>query len=182
MILRSLACLALAISAWLATAKASSLCTAPAPGDRAALCPSNEELYRDPRVLASVSAGFLSVEGNSLGPAAPVAPRGRSGRIWKIILLLGGILVLMASLPLLAIWIIRQLVPESKSAICPNCGSSDVRISFIEGLLDRIFALASYSPYRCKICTYRYYRKSSGGPGAIHFLEQLKVPRHPARQ
>jgi DNA-directed RNA polymerase subunit RPC12/RpoP len=40
---------------------------------------------------------------------------------------------------------------------CPRCGSSDVRPSKREGLIDAIWASFDRSPVRCRSCRHRFY-------------------------
>ncbi len=68
----------------------------------------------------------------------------------------------------------QQPVPaEAAQAIaagmppCPNCNGRNVRASLATGgILDAMAGLFGYSPFRCRVCQHRFYkRRSRSGQG-----------------
>jgi hypothetical protein len=57
-----------------------------------------------------------------------------------------------------------------KSVICPRCYSERTRPASA-ARLDGIFRLAGYSPYRCRSCTNRFYKRGMSA-GEIHVTEE----------
>lgn len=51
---------------------------------------------------------------------------------------------------------------------CPKCGSSDVRPSKHEGLIDAIWASFGRYAMRCRSCRRRFYIRSEGEHHAEH--------------
>src|SRR5471032_2883476 len=54
-------------------------------------------------------------------------------------------------------------VPDSKLR-CPSCGGSDVRRSQSRGVLDNIMKMVRKSPFRCRGCSRRFYRRDKPEP------------------
>jgi hypothetical protein len=46
---------------------------------------------------------------------------------------------------------------------CPNCHGLNVRQSHSAGLLDAILSVASYAPFRCRVCQHRFYKRPPKG-------------------
>jgi hypothetical protein len=87
-------------------------------------------------------------------PASP--PKRLPGRVLGI----GALVLLGGGLVATAIWGARPYLRNLKLPSCPNCGTSDIRMSFPDHLLDRVFGLFSCSPYRCRVCYYRFYKRT----------------------
>ncbi|MGH9720541.1 MAG: hypothetical protein ACRD8O_10040 [Bryobacteraceae bacterium] len=45
------------------------------------------------------------------------------------------------------------------TAICSRCGSTEVAPSGSRGFFDWFFQTFGYHPYRCQICSYRFFYK-----------------------
>ncbi len=41
---------------------------------------------------------------------------------------------------------------------CPSCGGFDIRPSWRSGLMDVLLEMIACAPYRCRACSFRYYR------------------------
>ena len=52
--------------------------------------------------------------------------------------------------------------PIELSALCPNCGSKDVRSSHVCSGMDRFRKKLGLLPFRCRGCTRRFISRSSG--------------------
>jgi hypothetical protein len=46
---------------------------------------------------------------------------------------------------------------EDAVLVCRSCTSKAVHPSYRSGLLDHLFALFSCTPYRCAVCSWRFY-------------------------
>jgi transposase-like protein len=42
---------------------------------------------------------------------------------------------------------------------CPNCRGHNVRRSHSIRMRDSLMRLASYEPFRCRVCQYRFYKR-----------------------
>lgn len=42
---------------------------------------------------------------------------------------------------------------------CPICESQNVRASHSTGFRDTLLALARYTPFRCRVCQHRFYKR-----------------------
>ena len=49
---------------------------------------------------------------------------------------------------------------------CPNCGGKDIRPSFAEGMRDSIMLFFQMTPFRCRACEKRFYRRVARTEGA----------------
>src|SRR5688500_1333413 len=55
----------------------------------------------------------------------------------------------------------RDIIPALPSdPICPHCGSADVHRSARRGWLDWLFRAVFCLPFRCHLCSTRFYRPS----------------------
>jgi hypothetical protein len=68
---------------------------------------------------------------------------------------LSGALIIWA-LSYLMVQIIRATSFTSKLA-CPQCHSTDVNLSMRTTALDRLYRLIRCVPYRCQVCSTRYF-------------------------
>lgn len=77
-------------------------------------------------------------------------------------------LVLIAAVPVLVLAVFAFTVVlkvmwiqtrSGREARCIRCGSRDVRPSWTVSLIDRIYMVFSCSPYRCRSCRARFYRR-----------------------
>jgi hypothetical protein len=50
----------------------------------------------------------------------------------------------------------RKRDPERR--VCPACGGTHVRPSYPGGPRDALYRIFGLEPYRCRACTYRFYR------------------------
>ena len=75
-----------------------------------------------------------------------------AGAVVLGLLLVGFVLFVM----LKVMWIQTR---SGREARCTRCGSRDVRPSWAVGMIDRIYMLFSCSPYRCRSCRARFYRR-----------------------
>lgn len=58
---------------------------------------------------------------------------------------------------------------------CPDCGAKDIRSSFAEGLRDSIMLLFQMTPFRCRACTKRFYRRVTRTAAAPTAASEGKV-------
>ena len=42
---------------------------------------------------------------------------------------------------------------------CANCGGQNVRLSYSLTVPDRLAKMAGYSPFRCRVCQHRFYKR-----------------------
>lgn len=50
--------------------------------------------------------------------------------------------------------------PETGNIVrCPNCGGRDVRRSKRAGLLDDLMRMLQRTPFRCRSCQHRFFRR-----------------------
>ena len=47
---------------------------------------------------------------------------------------------------------------------CPRCGGRDVRVSAIRGFIDSFMVAFGRSPFRCRACQCRFYRRTDEKP------------------
>lgn len=64
--------------------------------------------------------------------------------------------IIIWALSYLMVQIIRATVFASKCA-CPECHSTDVSLSMRTGPWDRLYRLIRCVPYRCQVCSTRYF-------------------------
>ena len=57
---------------------------------------------------------------------------------------------------------------------CTWCGSRDVRHSFSRGIRDGVMALLRFTPFRCRSCRKRFYRRAA-------FMQQDEAERQGPR-
>ena len=68
----------------------------------------------------------------------------------------------IAALTLLVVFAIRSFAemldksPESE-LVCRNCKSKSIHASFPAGFLDHMFGRFDCVPYRCEVCSFRFY-------------------------
>jgi hypothetical protein len=53
---------------------------------------------------------------------------------------------------------------DDSELICRYCKSKAIHPSFRSGILDHIFWLFSCVPYRCYVCSWRFYVRRPGAP------------------
>ena len=61
----------------------------------------------------------------------------------------------------------QPVSPEAAQAIaagmppCPNCNGRNVRPSLVAGIRDTVAGMFRYSPFRCRVCQHRLYKRLS---------------------
>ena len=63
-----------------------------------------------------------------------------------------------------AVWLVRVLLVvlmTSTVTICPQCGSTEIKRSADSGFTDRMFHYFGCKPYRCLLCSRRFYRSEA---------------------
>jgi hypothetical protein len=53
---------------------------------------------------------------------------------------------------------------ESTKPFCPKCGSTDIRVSQTQRLLDHLLVTFSLRPHRCRSCRKRFYKRTPAAP------------------
>jgi hypothetical protein len=70
-------------------------------------------------------------------------------------------LVALAVLAFFAIRFLGDMLEKSARAdsvlCCRHCKSKSIHLSYPSGLLDTAFSLFDCAPYRCEVCSYRFY-------------------------
>ena len=61
----------------------------------------------------------------------------------------------------------------TRELVCPKCGWHNVRRALSKGLIDCFLVKFSYSPYRCRVCNHRFYRRASG---PLHAGQEIHRP------
>jgi hypothetical protein len=55
---------------------------------------------------------------------------------------------------------------ESHKPFCPKCGSTDIRASQTQRMLDHLLVTFSLRPHRCRSCRKRFYLRTPAAPEA----------------
>src|SRR5471030_96810 len=61
-------------------------------------------------------------------------------------------------------WVTELTTVSDSKLRCPGCGGPDVRRSQSRGMLDSIMKMARKSPFRCRGCSRRFYRRDKPEP------------------
>jgi hypothetical protein len=56
--------------------------------------------------------------------------------------------------------------PES-DLVCRSCKTKSIRASFPAGFTDSIFGLFDCVPYRCEVCSFRFYVRRPAAPARV---------------
>ena len=85
---------------------------------------------------------------------------------------IGVLLIISALLVIVLITKFFQETVEKTSRdeqlVCRACGSKSIRSSYPSGLMDAMFSLFAWRPFRCDVCYWRFYsrRRDRRGPVA----------------
>lgn len=68
-------------------------------------------------------------------------------------------IVALSLLVLFAIRSFAEMLEKSAESdlVCRNCKSKSIHASFPSGFLDRMFGRFDCVPYRCEVCSFRFY-------------------------
>ncbi len=78
---------------------------------------------------------------------------------WQIAAIVAPLVFLVCFAITVAFKVMWIQARSGREARCTRCGSRDVRPSWTIGLMDRVYMLFSCSPYRCRSCRARFYRR-----------------------
>jgi len=69
--------------------------------------------------------------------------------------------VALAVLGLFALRAFRHVLEKTSrdELSCRNCQSKSIRSSFTHGLVDHLFGMFGCVPFRCDVCSYRFYMR-----------------------
>ena len=99
---------------------------------------------------------------NYLTPLFDLSPKRTVALAAAVFLVFACIWYVLWTLPFFALF--RK--PIERSGKCPLCGSRDFRISYANSSLDGIRRKLGLLPFRCRGCTKRFIRRSSGNAGS----------------
>ena len=63
---------------------------------------------------------------------------------------------------------------------CPSCGSPFVRVTYHEGVVERVLNRFKIIPFRCQICTTRFRAYWAVSPNATQMVDRRQYKRLPA--
>lgn len=67
-----------------------------------------------------------------------------------------------------------------KSLHCPTCGTPFVRVTYHEGIVERVLNGLKVFPFRCQLCTTRFHAFWAGSPNATQSVDRRQYKRLPA--
>ena len=75
----------------------------------------------------------------------------------------------LALLLLFAIRSFRGMLEKSAESdvVCRNCTSKSIHGSFPSGLMDSVFRVFACVPYRCDVCSFRFYVRQPSPPARV---------------
>ena len=73
--------------------------------------------------------------------------------------------LLIASMVLVMVLLTRffqetvEKTSRQEELVCRACGSKSIRLSYPSGVVDMLFSLFAWQPFRCDVCYWRFYSR-----------------------